>query len=95
MILEVVEIVVQSQRELEFESALNKGRGILLSAAGCHGVTLLRGIESPSRYLLQIEWDSVDAHVAFTRSPAIVEFRSLIAPHFAERPRMEHFGAVH
>jgi heme-degrading monooxygenase HmoA len=95
MVFEVVDIAVQPNQEAAFEAAMGKGRDILLRAIGCRNVFLRRGVESPSRYLLQIEWDSVDAHVAFTKSESIAAFRALIAPFFAERPKMEHFVAVH
>lgn len=95
MVFEVVDIAVQPNQQAAFEAAVGKGKDILLAAAGCCGVSLRRGVESPTRYLLQIEWDSVDAHVAFTKSESIAAFRALVAPHFAERPRMEHFVAVH
>jgi len=53
---------------------------------------LLRGVERPDHYLLLIEWDSVDDHVAFTSTEAFGEFRSLAGPFFAGKPAMEHFA---
>lgn len=94
MVIELVTLTVTSGKEADFESAMAKAKGVLLQAAGSRSALLARGVERPSCYILHIEWDSVDAHVAFTQTEGIATFRALVGPYFAEKPHMEHFSPV-
>lgn len=94
MILECVDLMIQQGREDEFERAMVCGRAILSQATGCHSVKLVRGVERPGRYLLLLEWTSVEDHVAFTKTEPFGEFRSLAGPFFSEKPAMEHFRPI-
>ena len=56
---------------------------------------MTRGVESPSRFVLLVEWDSVRAHQDnFRASERFVEWRALIGPYFADPPVVEHFEDV-
>ena len=47
---------------------------------------------TPGRYVLLVDWDSVEAHtVGFRESAAFAEWRALIGPFFAKPPCVEHF----
>lgn len=70
MVLELAVIDVRAGSEDDFESAYNTARDIVLTSPGAHGVRLVRGIESPSRFVLLVEWDDVSAHEAFRNSDA-------------------------
>lgn len=91
MAIELATLTVNAGQEVDFESAITQGKKILLAGAGCRSVMLARGVESPNKYILQIEWDSVDAHIAFTTTDGMTKFRSLVGVYFAQRPHMEHF----
>lgn len=95
MILECAELMIHPGREEEFERAMVRGQVILSQADGCHSVKLVRGVERPGRYLLLLEWTSVEHHVAFTKTEVFGEFRALAGPFFAEKPAMEHFRPIH
>ncbi|MGH8525297.1 MAG: antibiotic biosynthesis monooxygenase family protein [Gammaproteobacteria bacterium] len=94
MIQERVEVVIHEGREDEFERAMAGGREILSQAAGCLSVKLARGVERPNRYLLLLEWNSVEDHVAFTTTEPFADFRTLAGPFFSEKPAMEHFRPI-
>lgn len=94
MVIEHVSLSIHKGQTAEFEAAMDRAKSILLNAKGCRAVSLARGIESPAKYVLQIRWDSVDAHMAFTESDGIGAFRALIGSFFAERPQMEHFSPL-
>lgn len=94
MVIELVTLTTHAGQESAFESAMVRAKAVLLGAPGSRSVMLARGVESPTKYILQIEWDSVDAHVAFTKTEGIATFRALVGPFFAERPQMEHFSPV-
>lgn len=94
MVIERVEIMVKPGQESQFEAAMVRGRELLASAAGCHGVKLARGVENSSKYLLTLEWDAVQSHIDFTTTPAFAQFREVAGPFFADKPAMEHFAPV-
>jgi quinol monooxygenase YgiN len=94
MVIERVELSVVAGREAEFEAAMARGTAILAAAAGCTSVSLARGVERPSRYLLMLSWRAIEDHTAFTATPGFQQFREAAGPFFAERPAMEHFRPV-
>ncbi|BCJ63259.1 antibiotic biosynthesis monooxygenase family protein [Polymorphospora rubra] len=95
MVLEVALIDVVAGREDEFAAAYAKGHELLVTTPGCRSVRMTRGIESPSRFVLLVEWDSVAAHEEnFRATERFTTWRSLIGPHFAAPPVVEHFTDV-
>ncbi|MFC7548553.1 antibiotic biosynthesis monooxygenase family protein [Plantactinospora sp. GCM10030261] len=95
MVLEVALIDVLPDHGEEFAAAYAKAREALVTTPGCRSVRMTRGIESPSRFVLLVEWDSVSAHEEnFRATERFVRWRSLIGPHFAGPPVVEHFTDV-
>ena len=78
-----------------FTTAYRNAREILATAPGCRSVRMTRGIEAPDRFVLLVEWDSVEAHEAnFRQTDRFPRWRGLIEPYFASPPRVEHFTDV-
>lgn len=78
-----------------FEAAYLGARELLLSSEGCRSARMTRGVESPTRFVLLVEWDSVEAHENnFRASDRFPDWRAAIGPFFAEPPRVEHFTDV-
>jgi heme-degrading monooxygenase HmoA len=94
MVIERAELSVIAGREADFEAAMERGVALLAAAPGCMSVTLARGVERPSRYLLMLRWRSLDDHTAFAGTEGFLKFRQIAGPFFAERPAMEHFQPV-
>ncbi|MCW2611130.1 MAG: Antibiotic biosynthesis monooxygenase [Cryptosporangiaceae bacterium] len=95
MVLEVALIDVRPGSEEAFAAAYAEGRPLLESTDGCHSVRMTQGIESPSRFVLLVEWDSVEAHDEnFRQTDRFARWRELIGPHFAGPPRVEHFTDI-
>jgi quinol monooxygenase YgiN len=94
MVIERVELSIIAGREADFEATMEHGGALLAAAPGCTSVTLARGVERPSRYLLMLKWRSIDDHTAFSATEGFLKFRELAGPFFAERPAMEHFRPV-
>ncbi len=93
MVLEVALIDVTDADG--FEAAYRGAREILAGTTGCRSVRMTRGIESPKRFVLLVEWDSVQAHETnFRQTESFRAWRSAIGPFFAEPPRVEHFDDV-
>ena len=56
---------------------------------------MVKGIESPERYVLHIEWDTLENHtVGFREGPLFAQWRAIIGPFFASPPVVEHFNLV-
>jgi heme-degrading monooxygenase HmoA len=92
MVLEVALIDVLPGAEEEFAAAYAKGRETLATTPGCRSVRMTRGIESPSRFVLLVEWDSVEAHLEnFRATDRFTTWRGLIGQYFAQPPVVEHF----
>lgn len=93
--LEIATITVTPGAEDAFVAAYRQGRHLLTEVPGCRFVRLTRGVESPSTFVLLVEWDSVDTHEQGFRATARFEqWRALIGPHFAAPPHVEHFHDV-
>jgi heme-degrading monooxygenase HmoA len=95
MVLEVALIDVVPGQEDEFAASYRLGHPVLASTPGCRSVRMTRGIESPSRFVLLVEWDSVEAHDKnFRQTERFTKWREFIGPHFAKPPVVEHFADV-
>jgi heme-degrading monooxygenase HmoA len=92
MILERAEFPVKEGQEDAFAQMMQQRGGELLAGAdGCHSVRIARGIEDPSKFILLLEWDSVEHHIALTKTAAFDEFKQIAGPFFAGPSNMEHF----
>lgn len=95
MVLEVALIDVTPTAEDAFAVAYAEARPLLATTPGCRSVRMTRGVETPTRFVLLVEWDSVAAHLEnFRDSDRFPRWRALIGPYFAEPPRVEHFTDV-
>lgn len=95
MVLEIALIDVRTGEEQAFEVAYRKAHETLATTPGCQSVRMTRGIESPSRFVLLVQWDSVAAHQDnFRATQRFTTWRGLIGPYFAQPPVVEHFADV-
>ncbi len=91
MLLERAEILVKEGSAKDFAAAMDEqGLALLTSVPGVKSVKLGHGIENPEKFMLLVQWDSMDAHIAFTKAPSFSIFRELIGP-FSKGGSMEHF----
>jgi quinol monooxygenase YgiN len=78
-----------------FEEAYLSVRDVIASTPGCHSVRMTQGIESPNRFVLLVEWESVEIHETnFRQSERFKTWRAAIGPFFASPPVVEHFTDV-
>ena len=92
MVLEVALLDVTDSEG--FAAGYLEARSFPAGADGCRSVRMTHGIESPQRFVLLIEWDSVEAHEDFRRSEQFQAWRAKIGPFFAQPPLVEHFTDV-
>ncbi|WP_104087572.1 antibiotic biosynthesis monooxygenase [Cryobacterium sp. N19] len=95
MITEHALLPVIPGREVEFAFAFAEARAIISSMPGCRSLILSRSIESPSRYLLLVEWERLDDHtIGFRQSAQYQEWRALLHYFYEPFPLVEHFQTV-
>jgi heme-degrading monooxygenase HmoA len=96
MILEIADIRIPPGRQAEFDAAIRHGLETVVSkAAGFRHARVVRGIESPERYQLMIEWETLENHtVDFRGGPLFAQWRAIVGPFFASPPSVEHYAFV-
>ncbi len=96
MILELADIRIAPGRNADFEAAIRHGvETVVKRAAGFKGYTVHHSVESPERYVLQIEWETLEHHtVMFRQGPLFAEWRAIVGPYFAAPPAVEHFERI-
>ena len=95
MVLEVALIDVRPGEEDAFAAAYRVAHATLAGTPGCRSIRMTRGIESSSRFVLLVEWDSVEAHHDnFRRTERFTIWRGHIGSYFAHPPLVEHFVDV-
>lgn len=78
----------------EFVAAYTRARPHITGADGCRRAELRRCVEDPDRFLLLVEWDTLEAHTeGFRGSPAFAEWRRILGPLFAAPPDVLHYEA--
>lgn len=95
MILEIATLTIDPARAVEFEAAVARAVQHFRNAEGCHGMTLERVIEDPSRYQLVVQWETVEHHtVKFRGSAGFRAWREHAGPFFAAPPIVIHTATV-
>ena len=96
MILEIADFRIHPGRQAEFDTAIEHGvRTWIATAEGYRSHRVVRGIESPERYVLMIWWDTLEAHtVGFRGGDRFPKWRAIVGPFFADPPFVEHFNVV-
>lgn len=95
MILEHAVLPVKPGQAEDFVAAIEEAKRFILSSPGCRSLQVLRSIETPDRFVLLVEWDSVAAHEqGFRGSPAYAEWRRLLHRFYEPMPVVEHFTTV-
>lgn len=91
MVLEVALIDVHPGSEETFTSAYDQAARLVADTPGCRSMRMTRGVETPTRFVLLVEWDAVEDHQSFRDSDRFPQWRALIGPHFAAPPQVEHY----
>jgi heme-degrading monooxygenase HmoA len=95
MVLEIADITVLPGTGDDFAAAVREGIRYVADTPGFRNARLTRCIETPGRFVLMIEWDSVEAHtVGFRDSENFGRWRGHIGPFLDGQPRVEHFDDV-
>ena len=95
MIREHALLPVIPGREKDFEHAFTRAESLIRSRSGFRNLSLSRSIESPSIYLLLVEWDNLEDHtLGFRESAEYREWKARLHHFYEPFPRVEHFTPV-
>ena len=95
MILESAVLDVKAGRAGEFEASFREAQEIIASMPGYRGHELLRCLETESRYLLLVRWDTLEHHTqGFRGSPQYQRWKALLHDYYAPFPSVEHYEAL-
>jgi heme-degrading monooxygenase HmoA len=96
VILEHAILPVTPGQEAEFEAAFGEAKAIIATMSGFRGLTLSRGIETPSTYLLLVQWDTLEDHTeGFRGSAEYQQWRTLLHHFYDPFPEVDHYQRVH
>ena len=92
MTIEYIRYRIDEHTATSFEAAYAAAAEPLAASPHCRSFELTRCVEEPTRYVLRIEWDSLDGHMTGFRNSA--EFRSFfqhIQPFVGSIDEMQHY----
>lgn len=96
MILEVAILDVKPGRETEFEASFEKAQNIISSMHGYVSHQLQNCVENSSRYILLVNWETLEDHtIGFRKSAQYQEWRSLLHHFYDPFPVVEHYKSVY
>lgn len=92
MVLEHAVLPVVPGQEDAFEQAFEDAKKIIAKSKGFRSLKLSRCLEEKSRYLLLVEWESLEDHLeGFRGSPLFEEWRRLLHHFYDPSPTVEHY----
>ncbi len=95
VITEQAVLDIRPGREEDFEAAFATAKPIIAASPGFASVQLLRCIETPHRYLLLVEWETLEDHTdGFRGSARYEEWKRLLHHFYDPFPTVEHYKAV-
>ena len=95
MILEVVILNIIPGQEKEFEAAFAKASPIIAGMNGYRWHQLQHCVEVQNRYLLLVQWETLEDHmVGFRGSAQYQEWRRLLHHFYNPFPTVEHYELV-
>ncbi|WP_077034645.1 antibiotic biosynthesis monooxygenase [Pelomonas sp. KK5] len=96
MVLEIADIRIHPGQQADFEAAIQRGLATVISQArGYLRSQVQHCMETPERYVLMIEWATLEDHTEhFRGGPLFPQWRAIVGPFFAQPPLVEHFQAL-
>ncbi|MEW6759738.1 MAG: antibiotic biosynthesis monooxygenase [Pseudomonadota bacterium] len=95
MILEVATLDVRPGQEDAFEAAFRQASAIIAGMPGYRSHQLQRCLERGNRYVLLVNWDTLEDHtVGFRGSSGYQEWKALLHHFYDPFPTVEHYTLV-
>ena len=95
MVLEVAILNVRAGTQAAFESAFAQAVPIISASPGYISHQLKCCVESETRYLLLVEWRTLEDHVqGFRGSPAYQQWKQMLHHFYDPFPTVEHYVSL-
>lgn len=92
MIVEYIRYNISGERAEEFLHAYSDAAKELDASPHCKSYELSRCAENTEKFILRIEWASLDAHLnGFRKSAGFANFFALVKPFFDQIEEMKHY----
>ncbi|MEM6452576.1 MAG: antibiotic biosynthesis monooxygenase [Cyanobacteria bacterium P01_D01_bin.105] len=95
MILEVAILDVIPAEVESFEADFSTAQAIIAAMPGYIHHSLKRCIEKPSRYILLVQWQTLEDHIeGFHKSADYQQWKSLLHHYYKPFPTVEHYEDI-
>ncbi|MBT8244925.1 MAG: antibiotic biosynthesis monooxygenase [Winogradskyella sp.] len=95
MILETAILNVKENLEKQFEIDFLKAKKYISAIKGYKGHTLRKCIEVKNKYLLLVDWETVEDHnIGFRESEEYKKWKTLLHHYYEPFPTVEHYETV-
>ncbi|WP_276089819.1 antibiotic biosynthesis monooxygenase [Pedobacter sp. JY14-1] len=95
MILEAAMLYVKKPNLESFESDFKEAGQYISQIPGYINHTLQKCIEQDNKYLLLVQWETLEDHtIGFRQSEAYTKWRELLHHHYDPFPVVEHFVQI-
>jgi heme-degrading monooxygenase HmoA len=95
MILEMAILNIIPGREVEFESTLKLASKLIFSINSYISHQLQRCLESQSKYVLLVNWETLEAHAqGFRESPEHQEWKGLLHHFYTKLPTANNYERI-
>lgn len=93
MITEIAILDVKKGQEQSFENTFKEAQKIISSMKGYISHSLQKCLENNSRYLLRVEWETLEDHtIGFRKSSQYKQWKELLHHYYEPFPTVEHYG---
>lgn len=95
MIIEVAVLNVRSGEESAFEEAFRAAAPLIAATPGYISHQLRRCLETKGRYLLLVQWKTLEAHtVEFRQGPNFSQWKQMLHHFYDPAPVVEHYEGL-
>lgn len=96
MILEVAILNVIPEQTVFFEQDFQKASNIISQMKGYQGHQLQRCLEVRNRYVLLVNWETLEDHtVGFRQSAEYLDWKAILHKYYDPFPTVEHYEMVY
>ncbi|RQP18917.1 MAG: antibiotic biosynthesis monooxygenase [Parapedobacter sp.] len=95
MILETAILNVKPSLKGRFEADFGKAGQYISVTKGYIKHSLSKCVERPDKYLLLVEWETLEDHtIGFRESPQYLEWKQLLHHYYDPFPIVEHYSTI-
>jgi len=93
MILEVAILHIKPNQSEAFEKDYQLAKPIISRAKGHISHQLKKCVETPNKYILIVEWETLEDHMdSFRKSKDFLLWKSLLHSYFTSQTLVEHYS---